>query len=97
LRQNTLSLFAGEHATATDAVDRALILNPNSGHACRIRGYALVRQNRPEPAIDAFQRAMRLSPLDPFLLPGSAASLAPEGPQTARLARYPASPRGSAD
>jgi adenylate cyclase len=63
---NTLSLFAGDHATATIAVDRALILNPNCAHAWRARGYVLVRQNRPEPAIDAFQRAMRLSPLDPF-------------------------------
>jgi len=63
---NTLSLFAGDHTTATIAVDRALILNPNCAHAWRARGYVLVRQNRPEPAIDAFQCAMRLSPLDPF-------------------------------
>jgi adenylate cyclase len=63
---NTLSLFAGDHKTATIAVDRALILNPNCAHAWRARGYVLVRQNRPEPAIDAFQCAMRLSPLDPF-------------------------------
>jgi adenylate cyclase len=27
----------------------------------------LVRQSRPEPAIDAFHRAMRLSPLDPLV------------------------------
>jgi tetratricopeptide (TPR) repeat protein len=29
---NTLSLFAGDHAAATSAVDRALILNPNCAH-----------------------------------------------------------------
>ncbi len=63
---NTVSLFAGDHATAASAVDRALTLNPNSAHAWRASGYVLVRQNRPAPAIEAFQRAMRLSPLDPL-------------------------------
>ncbi len=63
---NTLSLFAGDHATATSAVDRALILNPNCAHAWRTRGYVLVRQSRPEPGIEAFHHAMRLSPLDPL-------------------------------
>jgi len=63
---NTLSLFAGDHPAATSAVDRALILNPNCAHAWRTKGYVLVRQNRPEPAIEAFQCAMRLSPLDPL-------------------------------
>ena len=63
---NTLSLFAGDHDTAAAALDRALILNPNCAAAWRTRGYVLVRQNRPEPALDAFHRAMRLSPLDPF-------------------------------
>jgi tetratricopeptide (TPR) repeat protein len=63
---NTLSWFDGDHETAADAVDRALILNPNCAAAWRTRGYVLVRQNRPEPALDAFHRAMRLSPLDPF-------------------------------
>src|SRR5712691_11197356 len=30
------------------------------------RGYVSYFQNRPGPAIDAFERAMRLSPLDPL-------------------------------
>jgi tetratricopeptide (TPR) repeat protein len=62
----TLSVFAGDHATAGTTVDRALTLNPNAAHAWRVRGFVSVRQNRPEPAIEAFERAMRLSPLDPF-------------------------------
>jgi tetratricopeptide (TPR) repeat protein len=62
----TPSLFAGDHAAATSAIDRALILNPNCAHAWRSSGYVLVRQCRPDPAIDAFYRAMRLSPLDPL-------------------------------
>jgi adenylate cyclase len=63
---NTVSLFAGDHATAASAVERALTLNPNSAHAWRASGYVSVRQNRPDPAIEAFERAMRLSPLDPL-------------------------------
>jgi adenylate cyclase len=63
---NTLSLFAGDHGAATSAVDRALTLNPNCAHAWWTSGYVLVRQNLPEPAIAAFRRAMRLSPLDPL-------------------------------
>jgi adenylate cyclase len=62
----TLSWCVGDHHVAEDAVDRALILNPNSVHAWRTRGYVLVRQNRHESALDAFHRAMRLSPLDPL-------------------------------
>src|SRR6516165_8497309 len=34
----TLALFAGDHATATDAVNRALVLNPNSAYAWSTRG-----------------------------------------------------------
>jgi tetratricopeptide (TPR) repeat protein len=45
--------------------DRAVTFNPNSAWAWAARGYVLVLRNRPELAIDAFQRAMRLSPLDP--------------------------------
>jgi adenylate cyclase len=30
------------------------------------RGWVLVLRNRPEPAIEAFKQAMRLSPLDPL-------------------------------
>ena len=41
------------------------MLNPNSAHAWMARGFLSYCQNRPEPAIEAFERAMRLSPLDP--------------------------------
>jgi tetratricopeptide (TPR) repeat protein len=63
---NTLSWLAGDHDTAAGALDRALILNPNCARAWRVRGYVLLRQNRPEPALDALRRALRLSPLDPL-------------------------------
>ena len=58
--------FAGEAQTALSVVDRAVSLNPNSAHAWMQRGYILCFLNRPKPAVEAFQRAMRLSPLDPL-------------------------------
>jgi tetratricopeptide (TPR) repeat protein len=62
----TLSRFAGDHDTAAGALDRALILNPNCALAWGVRGFVLARQNRPEPALDAFHRSIRLSPLAPL-------------------------------
>jgi adenylate cyclase len=62
----TLSIFAGEHATATTAVQRAFSLNPNSVHAWMTSGWNSAFLNRPGPAIEAFERAIRLSPLDPL-------------------------------
>jgi len=61
-----LAVFAGEHAAAVSVIDRALTLNPNSAHAWHIRGFVLMFRNQPGPAIEAIQRAMRLSPLDPL-------------------------------
>jgi TolB-like protein len=62
----SLSLFAGEHATAASVVDRALALNPNSAHAWMASGWMACHQNQPRPAIEALERAIRLSPLDPL-------------------------------
>ncbi|HKM71095.1 MAG TPA: adenylate/guanylate cyclase domain-containing protein [Stellaceae bacterium] len=57
--------FSRADGIAESASDRALALNPNSAWAWVARGWVLVLRNRPEPAIEAFERAMRLSPLDP--------------------------------
>jgi adenylate cyclase len=62
----TLSIFAGDHATAANAIDRALIINPNSAHAWMAKGFVSCATSRPGPAVEAFKRAMRLSPLDPL-------------------------------
>jgi len=72
---NSLSFFAGEHAIGARAIDRALTLNPNSAHAWVARGLVSYRLNRPDQAIEAFKRAMRLSPLDPvaYLMTGGLA------------------------
>jgi adenylate cyclase len=60
-----LMVLAGEHATAASAVERALALNPNSANAWMASGHVLCFRNHPDGAIEALQRAMRLSPLDP--------------------------------
>jgi tetratricopeptide (TPR) repeat protein len=61
----TLSALAGDHGDASAAIDRALILNANSADAWTYRGWVACYRNDPGRAIDAFDRAMRLSPLDP--------------------------------
>jgi TolB-like protein len=62
----TLSIFAGDHATATKAAQRALALNPNCVHGWMMSGWNLAFLNRPGPAIEALEHAIRLSPLDPL-------------------------------
>src|SRR6516165_3345753 len=61
----TLFLFVGEAAMAA-ALDRALALNPNAEHAWMARGHIHTSCNQPEAAIEACERARRLSPLDPY-------------------------------
>jgi adenylate cyclase len=61
---HTLATFAGEHAVAAAAIDRALVLNPNSAHAWMARGYASLILDQAGPTIEALEQAMRLSPLD---------------------------------
>jgi TolB-like protein len=62
----TLSTFTGAHATAAGMIDHALVLNPNSANAWCARGWVAAMQDRADPAIEALQRAIRLSPLDPL-------------------------------
>jgi tetratricopeptide (TPR) repeat protein len=51
---------------AAAAVDRALALNPNAAHAWLIKGGIHASRNQPEAAIEAIERARRLSPFDPL-------------------------------
>jgi adenylate cyclase len=66
--QAALTLFrlAGETAMAAAALDRALALNPNAAHAWMARGNIHASRNQPEVAIEAIERARRLSPFDPY-------------------------------
>jgi tetratricopeptide (TPR) repeat protein len=63
---NALAMLAGENAAAVSAIERALTLNPNSAYAWWACGTVHCYANRPDAAIPAIQRAMRLSPLDPI-------------------------------
>jgi len=60
----TLSFFGGEHDVAATAIDRAVELNPNSAHAWMVYGLVSCYRGQPDPAIEAYSRAMRLSPQD---------------------------------
>jgi adenylate cyclase len=62
----TLWIFAADRAAAAGAIDRALLLNPNSAFAWTARGGLLWGQNELASSIESSQRAVRLSPLDPL-------------------------------
>jgi len=62
----TLAYVAGEHATAASVIERSLKLNPSSAQAWNASGWACAWRSQPDIAIEAFQRAIRLSPLDPL-------------------------------
>jgi TolB-like protein len=66
IRQAAWSLFAlaGEVAMAAAALDRALARNPNAARAWSARGIIHALRNEPEAAIEAIERARRLSPFD---------------------------------
>jgi adenylate cyclase len=62
----TLALFSGDHTTGMTWVNHALLLNPNAAYAWFARGWVPAMKGQPDTAIDGFQRAARLSPLDPL-------------------------------
>jgi adenylate cyclase len=62
----TLFVLAGEAAMAAAALDRALARNPNAAHAWSARGLIHAARDQPEAAIEAIERARRLSPFDPY-------------------------------
>ena len=47
--------------------DRAVALNPNSFDAWRCRGWVYKIAGLPEEAVRSFERAIRMSPVDPLL------------------------------
>jgi TolB-like protein len=62
-----LHMLAGEHGAAASAVDRALLINPNSTSVLCVDGLLAGWRNRPDRAVASLQRAIRLSPLDPLV------------------------------
>jgi adenylate cyclase len=61
---HTFSYLAHDYERALAILARAIKLNPNSAQTLSITGWVYVHCCDPEPAIDVFQRAVRLSPLD---------------------------------
>jgi adenylate cyclase len=56
-----------EYEAAMEIADRAMALNPNSHAAWNARGWVCVVAGRWEEAIESFERAIRMSPVDPRL------------------------------
>jgi tetratricopeptide (TPR) repeat protein len=59
------ALLIGDCETETEMSDRAVTLNPNSYYAWSCRGWVYKIAGQPEEAIRSFERAMRMSPVDP--------------------------------
>jgi TolB-like protein len=64
LAGHTLSRLAHDHDQTRVALDRAVSLNPHGAQVLNKAGWVYFHCGHPEQAIDFFQRAMRLSPLD---------------------------------
>ena len=59
--------FTDDYASAADFVNRAVVLNPNAASAWNHRGWVYRYIGGPKEALLSFERAIRLSPLDPML------------------------------
>lgn len=57
----------GNHDLAINLVEQSIALNPNAAYTHGILGFVLRRAGRPVDAIEAANRAIRLSPYDPAL------------------------------
>ena len=58
--------FVRNHGTARVLLDRAVALDPNAAWAWSRLGWLENYSDRPERALENFERALRLSPLDPM-------------------------------
>jgi adenylate cyclase len=67
-RASTISAYmVGDSEAEIEMADRAVALNPNSFVAWRCRGTVYRIAGLPEEAIRSFERAIRMSPVDPRL------------------------------
>jgi TolB-like protein len=62
-----LAFAVGDLDDGVAIIDKALVLNPNLALAWEFSGWTRVSLGEPEMAIQHYARAMRLSPLDPYL------------------------------
>jgi TolB-like protein len=61
-----VATLAGEHALGCNAIQRAVALNPNSALGWAVLGWVQALLNQADAAVEAVERATRLSPLDPL-------------------------------
>jgi len=62
---HALGHFGGDLESCIAWIDRALVLNPNLSAAWSLSGFQRISRGEPDDAVERFERAMRLSPLDP--------------------------------
>jgi adenylate cyclase len=63
----TLAFLTGDRESSIEMADRAVALNPNSFNAWHNRGWVHIFAGLPEEAVRSFERAIRMSPVDPLL------------------------------
>jgi adenylate cyclase len=63
----TSAYMVGDSESEIEMADRAVALNPNSFYAWYCRGWVYLIAGLPEEALRSFERAMRMSPVDPLL------------------------------
>ncbi|WP_312015148.1 adenylate/guanylate cyclase domain-containing protein [Bradyrhizobium lablabi] len=61
------AFMVGDSESELEMADRAVALNPNSYLAWRGRGWVYEIAGQPEEAVQSFERAIRVSPVDPTL------------------------------
>jgi len=61
------AFMVGDCEGSVEMADRAVALNPNSFHAWSARGWVYRIAGLPEEAVRSFERAIRMSPIDPML------------------------------
>jgi adenylate cyclase len=61
------SFLVGDCDSEIEMADRAVALNSNSFNAWHNRGWVYRNVGRPEEAVRSFERAIRMSPIDPLL------------------------------
>jgi adenylate cyclase len=62
------AFITGDCESGIEMADRAVALNPNSFFAWHARGWVHRNAGLPEEAVRSFERAIRLSPVDPLLV-----------------------------
>jgi TolB-like protein/Flp pilus assembly protein TadD len=62
-----ISAMVGDCESAIEIADRAVAINPNSFEAWNGRGWVHKTAGRPEEAVSSFERAIRMSPVNPTL------------------------------